>query len=214
MLTESFKYFDNRFVHLDQEIKSVFQHPENPSHRRYPFLFFPFFPMVSTPQVWHQNATDLSGKEIWFSSLTVWITSVCYFNLVLVLPITYRNRIFLPKGAEIFPNPFPHCAYNPKEKSKTGFVARFGGRERVASLSFSVLASVARGCFSFICTLNNPHKTPSVLNSKPYGSKLIFFYSTINFGSPQRDHSAPAGEFALPHARWTAENNSNWARRM
>lgn len=31
---------------------------------------------------------------------------------------------------------------------------------------------------------------------------------------PQRDHSAPAGEFALPHARWTAEKNSNWATRM
>ncbi len=173
-------------------------------------MFFPFFPMVSTPQVWHENATVLSGREIWFSSLTVWITSVCYFNL-LVLPITYRNWIFLPKGAEIFPNPFPHCAYIPKEKRKTGFVARFGGRERFPSVFLlQLLGDVSH--LSARSIIHIKRQVSLIPNIMGRNSNCIIQLSTSV--APQRDHSAPAGEFALPHARWTAEKNSNWATRM
>ncbi len=46
------------------------------------------------------------------------------------------------------------------------------------------------------------------------GRNTHFIIQLLTSVAPQRDHSAPAGEFALPHARWTAEKNSNWATRM
>ncbi len=46
------------------------------------------------------------------------------------------------------------------------------------------------------------------------GRNTHFIIQLLTSAAPQRDHSAPAGEFALPHARWTAEKNSNWATRM